>query len=172
MSKLLKKLNFGKPFRQSWIWDNVPFSVRPFIYFSWSFLLFQISKVTATFGLLSEIEKYIFSHPSNFLARGNDLWKIAISSSILPGAPGKIDELIAIFHKSLPLARKLDGCEKIYFSISDNNPNVAVTFEIWKSKKDQEKYIKGLTENGTLSQIQLCLNGFPKFNFFNNLDNF
>ena len=92
--------------------------------------------------------------------------------SEFPCAPGKIDELIAIFHKSLPLARKLNGCEKIYFSISDNNPNVAVTFEIWKSKKDQEKYIMELTENGTLSQIQLCLNGFPKFYFFNNLDNF
>lgn len=92
--------------------------------------------------------------------------------SEFPCAPGKIDELIAILHKSLPLARKLNGCEKIYFSISDNNPNVAVIFEIWKSKKDQEKYIMELTENGTLSQIQLCLNGFPKFNFFNNLDNF
>ena len=92
--------------------------------------------------------------------------------SEFPCAPGKIDELIAIFHKSLPLARKLNGCEKIYFSISDNNPNVAVTFEIWKSKKDQEKYIMELTENGTLSQIQLCLNSFPKFTFFNNLDNF
>ena len=58
--------------------------------------------------------------------------------SEFPCAPGKIDELIAIFHKSLPIARKLNGCEKIYFSISDNNPNVAVTFEIWKCKKTRK----------------------------------
>ena len=87
-------------------------------------------------------------------------------------APGRIDELIRIFHEILPLARKKNGCEKIYFSISDTNPNLAITFEIWKSKKDHEVYMSELTESGRLSDIQSCLNGFPRFTFFNNLDNF
>jgi quinol monooxygenase YgiN len=92
--------------------------------------------------------------------------------SEFPCAPGKIDELIKIFHEALPLARGISGCEKIYFSISETDPNVAVTFEIWNSKIDHEKYLSQLTANGTLSDIQFCLSGFPKFNFFNNFDNF
>ena len=92
--------------------------------------------------------------------------------SEFPCAPGRIDELIAIFHETLPSARKKIGCEKIYFSISDIDPNLAVTFEIWSSKKDHELYLSELTESGRLSDIQFCLNGFPKFTFFNNLDDF
>ena len=63
--------------------------------------------------------------------------------SEFPCAPGRIDELIAIFHEILPFARKI-GCEKSYFSISDTNPNLAVTFEIWSSKKDHELYLSEL----------------------------
>ena len=89
-----------------------------------------------------------------------------------PCAPGKIDELIKIFHEALPLARTISGCEKIYFSISETNPNVAVTFAIWNSETDHEKYVSQLTVNGTLADIKFCLSGFPKFNFFNNFDDF
>jgi quinol monooxygenase YgiN len=92
--------------------------------------------------------------------------------SEFPCAPGKIDELIKIFHEALPLARTISGCEKIYFSISETNPNVAVTFAIWNSETDHEKYVSQLTVNGTLADIKFCLSGFPKFNFFNNFDNF
>ena len=92
--------------------------------------------------------------------------------SEFPCAPGRVDELIAIFHKILPSARKKIGCEKIYFSISDTDPNLAVTFEIWSSKKDHELYLSELTESGRLSEIHICLNSFPKFTFFNNLDDF
>ena len=92
--------------------------------------------------------------------------------SEFPCAPGRIDELIAIFHEVLPSARKKTGCENIYFSISDTDPNLAVTFESWRSKKDHELYLSELTESGRLSDIQFCLNGFPRFTFFNNLDDF
>ena len=92
--------------------------------------------------------------------------------SEFPCAPGRIDELIAIFHKILPSARKKIGCQKIYFSISDANPNLAITFEIWNSKKDHELYLSDLTESGRLSDIQFCLNSFPRFTFYNNLDDF
>ena len=92
--------------------------------------------------------------------------------SEFPCAPGRIDELIAIYHVILPSARKKIGCEKIYFSISDTDSNLAVTFEIWSSKKQHELYLSELTESGRLSDIQFCLNGFPKFTFFNNLDDF
>jgi heme-degrading monooxygenase HmoA len=92
--------------------------------------------------------------------------------SEFPCAPGKIDELIKIFHDALPLARTISGCEKIYFSISDTNPIGAVTFAIWNSETDHEKYVSQLTVNGTLADIKFCLSGFPKFNFFNNFDNF
>ena len=92
--------------------------------------------------------------------------------SEFPCASGRIDELIAIFHEILPSARKKIGCEKIYFSISDTDPNLAVTFEIWSSKKDHELYLSELTESGRLSDIQFCLNSFPRFTFFNNLDDF
>ena len=92
--------------------------------------------------------------------------------SEFPCAPGRIDELIAIFHEILPSVRKKTGCKNIYFSISDTDPNLAVTFEIWSSKTDHELYLSELTENGRLSDIQFCLNGFPRFTFFNNLDDF
>ena len=92
--------------------------------------------------------------------------------SEFPCAPGRIDELIAIFHEILPSVRKKTGCKNIYFSISDTDPNLAVTFEVWSSKTDHELYLSELTENGRLSDIQFCLNGFPKFTFFNNLDDF
>ena len=92
--------------------------------------------------------------------------------SEFPCAPGRIDELIAIFHEILPFARKKIGCEKSYFSISDTNPNLGITFEIWKSKKDHELYLSELTDSGRLSAIQCCLNGFPRFTFFKNLDDF
>ena len=48
----------------------------------------------------------------------------------------------------------------------------ADNFEIWSSKKQHELYLSELTESGRLSDIQFCLNGFPKFTFFNNLDDF
>ena len=92
--------------------------------------------------------------------------------SEFPCASGRIDELIAIFHEILPFARNKSGCKKIYFSISDTNPNLAVTFEIWNSKKDHELYLSELTESGRLTDIQFCLNSFPRFTFFNNLDDF
>lgn len=92
--------------------------------------------------------------------------------SEFPCAPGKIDELIKIFHEALPIARRISGCKKIYFSNSETNPNVAVTFAIWNSMTDHEKYVSQLTVNGTLADIKFCLSGFPKFNFFNNFDNF
>ena len=64
------------------------------------------------------------------------------------------------------------GSEMCIRDSSDTDPNLAVTFEIWSSKKDHELYLSELTESGRLSDIQFCLNGFPKFTFFNNLDDF
>ena len=76
------------------------------------------------------------------------------------------------FSCDFTVCEKKTGCENIYFSISDTDPNLAVTFEIWSSKKDHELYLSELTESGRLSDIQFCLNGFPRFTFFDNLDDF
>ena len=60
---------------------------------------------------------------------------------------------ITIGKERLKIARKKTGCENIYFSISDTDPNLAVTFESWSSKKDHELYLSELTESGRLSDI-------------------
>ena len=88
--------------------------------------------------------------------------------SEFPCAPGKIDELIKIFHEALPLARGISGCEKIYFSISESAPYVAVTFAPWNSTLHHDKYLPQLTANRPLSDIHLCLIVFSNCNFFNN----
>lgn len=71
----------------------------------------------------------------------------------IPTKIAYIETMKEFLKKIVPDTRAYDGCEKILVYNNVENPTNIVIYEVWKSRKHHEKYVKWRFETGVGQQI-------------------
>ena len=85
---------------------------------------------------------------------------------------GQVDEFIRLAHQILPAARRSEGCNNIYFTISQTDERHVILIGVWNSIFDHQNYIQEQADSGILMAIQKLLEAFPAHAYLSNLDDF
>jgi heme-degrading monooxygenase HmoA len=85
---------------------------------------------------------------------------------------GQVDEFIRLAHHILPAARRCQGCNNIYFTISQTDERHVILIGVWNSRIDHQNFIQHQADSGSLMMTQKLLEAFPSHAYLSNLDDF
>ena len=85
---------------------------------------------------------------------------------------GQVDEFIRLAHQILPAARCSQGCNNIYFTISQTDERHVILIGVWNSRIDHQNFIQHQADSGSLMMTQKLLEAFPSHAYLSNLDDF
>lgn len=76
---------------------------------------------------------------------------------------GMRDLLVQGLQAALPDTRGFEGCEIVEVYTSPDDPNLVYLWEKWRTRADQEKYLKWRTESGSMAAMGAILDGPAQF---------
>ena len=85
---------------------------------------------------------------------------------------GQVDEFIRLAHQILPAARRSQGCNHIYSTISQTDARPVILIGVWNSRIDHQNFIQHHADSGRLMMTQKVLEAFPSHAYLSNLDDF
>mgnify|MGYP006269154261 CR=1 FL=1 len=87
----------------------------------------------------------------------------------LQAAPGKGDELTAMFHEVLPDTRSFDGCIDCAVWRNRDDADQLSIVETFESREKYDAYFAWRVEVGTLDQLGALLAGAPTMRYFDDI---
>jgi quinol monooxygenase YgiN len=80
-----------------------------------------------------------------------------------------IDSLFTFLEENLPNVRSFKGCLNVTV-LFDDEKNMMIFDEEWKSKADHQAYITFIESNGVLQELAGFLQGPPKISYYKKLE--
>ena len=85
---------------------------------------------------------------------------------------GQVDEFIRLAHQILPAARRSQGCNNIYLTISQTDERHVILIGVWNSRIDHQNFIQHQADLDSLMMTQKLLEAFPSHAYLSNFDDF
>tara|TARA_B110000091_G_C13707444_1_gene429020 strand:- start:272 stop:616 length:345 start_codon:yes stop_codon:yes gene_type:complete len=78
---------------------------------------------------------------------------------------GLAETFVGAITNGLPNTRKLDGCLKIDFSISEEDPHHCFMTQEWETSQHHKNYVQGLKDSGAWEKLLSLLDNEPTFTY-------
>jgi len=84
--------------------------------------------------------------------------------------PTRVSEFLAFIKQIAPDTRAYDGCRLFDIWVDQDKPGRVLFYELWDSRKHQEKYLAWRAETGLMEKLGPFLTAPPAFGYFDHFD--